>query len=126
MRHANAREVRWTVSSIRELAASHETEVRRELLQYVAPSDLERAITAFLDIRLIDYLYELTTGIGLWTREQTINVVAAIVRGQVPAPPPLELSSERALFLAQAILSGKFKCGGLALGNHKSQIASNL
>jgi len=53
----------------------------------------------------------LTTGIGLWTREQTINVVCAIVRGQVPAPPPLELCSERALFLAQSILAGRFGSG---------------
>ena len=121
-RHHNAREQRWTESRIRKAAEDHEPELRRELLQYVAPGNLDRAVNVFLDLRLTDFLYELQTGIGLWSREQTIAVTVNVIRGLAPPPPKLTISSAGALALAQALLTGKFGAQCRTIQNPKSKI----
>jgi hypothetical protein len=109
VRHANARDPQWSRSRILELARKHETELRREMLQYVAPGDLDRAIDMFLDIRLADYMNEVLNGMKMFARQEIFVIVSKMISGEVPAPPSLaKVSSDEAFALAEGILRAQF------------------
>ena len=121
-RHHNAREQRWTEKRIREVAESTSPNYGANCFNMSRRGNLDRAVNVFLDLRLTDFLYELQTGIGLWSREQTIAVTVNVIRGLAPPPPKLTISSAGALALAQALLTGKFGAQCRTIQNPKSKI----
>jgi hypothetical protein len=108
MKHSNARDPKWTAARIKEIVIGHEAELRRELLQYVAPGQLDRALDLFLQFRLADYILELHGCGPRASREEMLDLTFKVCRGEVSWPEPIVVSDEIASALAQAIVEKHF------------------
>jgi hypothetical protein len=108
MKHSNARDPKWTAERIKELVTGHEATLRRELLQYVAPRDLDRALDLFLQFRLADYIIELEGGGPRASREVMLDLTVKVCRGEVSLPQFPYVPREIAVALAQAIVEKHF------------------
>jgi hypothetical protein len=113
MKHSNARDPKWTAARIKEIVTGHEAQLRRELLQYVAPRDLDRALDLFLQFRLADYMIELSGGGPRASREVMLDLTVKVCRGEVSFPEFPYISDETAVAVARAIVERHFgsNCG---------------